>query len=88
VFNHDDNTYSGAWRELAETINQNKSDSYFNDSLEEMRAFYDKIGRPNGSREEDFWEWVKEGLFSARKRSLNKKEEVIRALEESLKRKL
>jgi hypothetical protein len=59
--------------------------SFFDESLIEMQRFYNEIGHPNGAREEDFWEWLKEELFSARKRSLNKKEKVILALEESLK---
>ena len=85
---NDDREYSDTWRELAGAITQNKVDSFFDVSYKEIYNFYDNIGRPNGPREEEFWEWVKEELFSARKRSLARQENVIRALEDSLKNKL
>lgn len=85
---NDNEAYSEAWQKLAGTINQNKVNSFFDESLIEMQRFYNEIGHPNGAREEDFWEWLKEELFSARKRSLNKKEKVILALEESLKKRI
>ena len=67
---NDNREYSDAWRELAGAMTQNKVDSFFDDSYKEIHNFYDKIGRPNGSREEEFWEWMKEEFFNARKRSL------------------
>lgn len=86
--NSNQNPYSGAWHELANALHQSKVDSFFDECFKEMKNLYDHIGRPDGFREEDFWEWAKEELFNARKRSLNKQEDVIRALEETMKRKL
>ena len=86
--NNNQTTYSGAWHELANALNQNKVDSLFDESFREIKNLYDQVGRPNGYHEEDFWEWAKEELFCARKRSLHKQEGVIRALEESMNRKL
>lgn len=86
--NSRDNTYSGAWHELASVLNQDKVDSFFDESFKEIQKLYDKIGRPNGFREEDLWEWAKEEQFSARKRSLHKQERVIQALEDSIKKRL
>lgn len=80
---NNNNTYSGAWHELANAMNRDKVDSFFDESFKEMKNLYDQVGRPNGFREEDFWEWAKEEQFCARKRSLRKQEGVIRALEDS-----
>jgi siderophore synthetase component len=86
--NSNPTTYSGAWHELANALNESKVDSFFDECFKEMKNLYDHIGRPKGFREEEFWEWAKEELFRSRKRSLHKQEDVIRALEESMKRKL
>lgn len=86
--NTKNNTYSGAWHELASVLNQDKVDSFFDESFKQIQKLYDRIGRPNGFREEDFWEWAKEEQFCARKRSLHKQEGVIQALEDSMKKKL
>lgn len=77
-------SYSKAWKELANTLQQKEVENFFDESFHEMRRFYEKVGHPNGEREEDFWEWMKEELFNAHKRSLKKQEEVIRALQESV----
>jgi hypothetical protein len=83
---NDNKEYSDAWRELTGAITQNKVDAFFDQYYKEAWSFYDLIERPHGTREEDFWEWMKEELFLARKRALSRQESVIRALEESLKK--
>lgn len=76
--------YSGAWQDLAGAIQENKVKDFFDETFAKVRNFYESIGRPNGAREEDFWEWTKEELFDARKRAIHKQVKIIQALEESL----
>lgn len=72
--------FDQAWREFGVSLNQERIKTYFDCLYSEAHAFYQEIGEPNGSREENYWEWLKEQLFFARKRTLGTKEQIVEAL--------
>lgn len=77
--------YSDAWRQLAETLNKPKIDIFFDVFYSEAYKLYNSFGRPNGPREEDFWEWATGEFFNARKRSVSMQRGAIHTSEENQK---
>lgn len=77
--------YSDAWRQFAETLNKPKVDTFFDVFYAEANNLYNSLGHPNGPREEDFWEWATGEFFNARKRFVSIQRGSIQISEENLK---